>query len=223
MSDFVYLSFPRYTIEEKLQAWARKRETPGEWSGGTDAPRLLTRDELEGQGMEAWCTADQFEGAQEVQGVGRRLLEKMGWQEGQALGKLGVGDVEPLVIDFKLDRRGLNAIDEVHKGQKAKLQLRESSQPLHILSGKHSVSAINEVCQKRRWPLPTWTTLESGEKWRMAIRVCEETYTPATLSSTKKTAKMAAARIALIEMGLLASDAPLTAEEIDPDGQNIDF
>ena len=30
-----------YTIEEKLQAWARKRETPGEWNGGTDAPRGL--------------------------------------------------------------------------------------------------------------------------------------------------------------------------------------
>ena len=147
----------------------------------------------------------------------------MGWQEGQALGKLGVGDVEPLVIDFKLDRRGLNAIDEVHKGQKAKLELRDSSQPLHILSGKHSVSAINEVCQKRRWPLPTWTTLESGDKWRMAIRVCEETYTPTTYSSTKKTAKMAAARVALIEMGLLAADAPLSLDEIDPDSKDIDF
>lgn len=201
-----------YTIEEKLQAWARKRDAPGEWSGGTDAPRLLTRDELEGQGKEAWATADMFEGAQEVQGVGRRLLEKMGWSDGQALGKLGVGDVEPLVIDFKLDRRGLNAIDEVHKGQKAKLELRASTQPLNILSGKHPVSAINEVCQKRRWPLPTWTTIESGHRWKMAIRVCEETYTPETFASTKKTAKMAAARVALIEMGLIPADTPVGQE-----------
>jgi len=201
-----------YTIEEKLQAWARKRDAPGEWSGGTDAPRLLTRDELEGQGKEAWATADMFEGAQEVQGVGRRLLEKMGWSDGQALGKLGVGDVEPLVIDFKLDRRGLNAIDEVHKGQKAKLELRASTQPLNILSGKHPVSAINEVCQKRRWPLPTWTTIESGHRWKMAIRVCEETYTPETFASTKKTAKMAAARVSLIEMGLIPADTPVGME-----------
>lgn len=34
---------------------------------------------------------------------------------------------------------------------------------------------------------------------------------------------MAAARIALIEMGLLAADAPLTAEEIDPGANDIDF
>lgn len=201
-----------YTIEEKLQSWARKRETPGEWQGGTDAPRLLNRDELEGQGNEAWATVDQFEGAAEVQGVGRRLLEKMGWADGQALGKLGVGDVEPLVIDFKLDRRGLNAIDEVHKGQKAKLELRASTQPLNVLSGKHPVSAINEVCQKRRWPLPTWTTIESGHRWKMSIRVCEESYTPETFSSTKKTAKMAAARIALIEMGLIPPDTPMGME-----------
>lgn len=211
-----------YTIEEKLQAWARKRDAPGEWSGGTDAPRLLTRDELEGQGKEAWATADMFEGAQEVQGVGRRLLEKMGWSDGQALGKLGVGDVEPLVIDFKLDRRGLNAIDEVHKGQKAKLELRASTQPLNILSGKHPVSAINEVCQKRRWPLPTWTTIESGHRWKMAIRVCEETYTPETFASTKKTAKMAAARVALIEMGLIPQDTPvgMEADAIDLTGDD---
>jgi len=210
-----------YTIEEKLQQWARKRDVPGEWTGGTDAPRLLTRDELEGQGYEAWATADQFDNAKEVTGVGRRLLEKMGWSDGQALGKLGVGDVEPLVIDFKLDRRGLNAIDEIHKGQKAKLELRSSTQPLNILSGKHPVSAINEVCQKRRWPLPTWTTIESGYRWKMAIRVCEESYQPDTFSSTKKTAKMAAARKSLIEMGLLAEDAPLCAEEIDPGAESV--
>ena len=34
------------------------------------------------------------------------LLQKMGWREGEGLGKLGMGDLEPLKLDIKVDRRG---------------------------------------------------------------------------------------------------------------------
>ena len=34
------------------------------------------------------------------------LLQKMGWREGEGLGKLGMGDLEPLKLDVKIDRRG---------------------------------------------------------------------------------------------------------------------
>ena len=39
-------------------------------------------------------------------GIGMALLQKMGWREGEGLGKLGMGDLEPLKLDFKIDRRG---------------------------------------------------------------------------------------------------------------------
>jgi len=35
-----------------------------------------------------------------------KMLKKMGWQEGQPLGKKGEGHVEPIALDVKVDRSG---------------------------------------------------------------------------------------------------------------------
>ena len=40
-------------------------------------------------------------------GFGKRLLKKMGWQEGEGLGKHREGTIEPIRVDIKVDRRGL--------------------------------------------------------------------------------------------------------------------
>ena len=34
------------------------------------------------------------------------LLQKMGWKEGEGLGKDKMGELEPLKLDIKIDRRG---------------------------------------------------------------------------------------------------------------------
>lgn len=50
---------------------------------------------------------DQFVRAAPVQsGIGMALLQKMGWKQGEGLGKNNEGSVEPLALDFKMDRRG---------------------------------------------------------------------------------------------------------------------
>lgn len=50
---------------------------------------------------------DIFKRATELNsGVGMRLLQKMGWQPGEGLGKDKAGSIEPLSIDIKSDRRG---------------------------------------------------------------------------------------------------------------------
>lgn len=41
------------------------------------------------------------------------LLQKMGWNPGEALGKDKTGSLEPLLLDVKLDRKGLIAEEEV--------------------------------------------------------------------------------------------------------------
>ena len=41
------------------------------------------------------------------------LLQKMGWREGEGLGKLGMGDLEPLKVDFKIDRRGTQQLAKI--------------------------------------------------------------------------------------------------------------
>ena len=39
-------------------------------------------------------------------GFGMKMLKKMGWQEGQPIGKQGEGHVEPICVDVKMDRTG---------------------------------------------------------------------------------------------------------------------
>ena len=39
-------------------------------------------------------------------GFGMKMLKKMGWQEGQPLGKMGEGHVEPIAVQVKVNRSG---------------------------------------------------------------------------------------------------------------------
>lgn len=40
-------------------------------------------------------------------GIGMYLLQKMGWKQGEGLGKHNEGSKEPLQLDFKIDRKGI--------------------------------------------------------------------------------------------------------------------
>jgi hypothetical protein len=78
----------------------------GKFTGQTDA-RLLTPEELEGN-YSAWTRKDILTNATPItQGIGKRLLERMGWREGQGLGKNREGQLEPIKIDIKNNRKGL--------------------------------------------------------------------------------------------------------------------
>lgn len=41
-----------------------------------------------------------------IGGFGLKMLKKMGWKEGQALGTKGQGVLEPITLDIKTDRSG---------------------------------------------------------------------------------------------------------------------
>lgn len=57
---------------------------------------------------------DQFSSAAPVAGgVGMRLLQKMGWQPGEGLGRNKEGTLEPLALDIKTDKRGLLSKEEM--------------------------------------------------------------------------------------------------------------
>ena len=45
-------------------------------------------------------------------GVGELLLKKMGWRPGQGLGKNQDGSLTPLLLDVKMDKKGLVSEDE---------------------------------------------------------------------------------------------------------------
>ena len=67
-------------------------------------------------GNPAWAKKEQFHVARKVEGLGKKLLEKMGWKEGMGLGKNAQGNAEPLVLDFKINREGLSSTEEGTNG-----------------------------------------------------------------------------------------------------------
>lgn len=49
------------------------------------------------------------------------MLEKMGWRPGEGLGKDATGNLEPLMLDVKSDRKGLIAEEEMSIKQRNKI------------------------------------------------------------------------------------------------------
>lgn len=45
--------------------------------------------------------------------MGMHLLQKMGWKPGEGLGKEKNGSLQPLLLEVKLDKKGLVAEEEV--------------------------------------------------------------------------------------------------------------
>ena len=85
------------------------------------------------------------------------MLKKMGWSEGEGLGKDRTGEVDPLTLDIKMDKKGLMAAEEFmlrnKRGKGGVLTLTGCKD----LSDKHPVSALMELATKRHWGPPNFT------------------------------------------------------------------
>lgn len=46
--------------------------------------------------------------------MGMHLLQKMGWKPGEGLGKEKNGSLQPLLLEVKLDKKGLVSEEEVN-------------------------------------------------------------------------------------------------------------
>jgi len=95
-----------------MSAWAASKFTPGQFLGSTDV-KVLSVKELS-SGSQAWAKKNQLIDTRPVSsGMGMQLLKKMGWTPGEGLGKESNGSLEPLLLELKLDKRGLEANEEV--------------------------------------------------------------------------------------------------------------
>lgn len=94
-------------------------------------------------------------------GFGEFMLKKMGWNQGEGLGKNKSGDVDPLTLDIKLDKKGLVAAEEAPWSKNRKQQVLTLT-GCKDLSAKHPVSALNELCTRRRWGPPNFTQVSQA-------------------------------------------------------------
>ncbi|XP_070606472.1 protein SON [Erythrolamprus reginae] len=191
--------------QERIDAWAELNSIPGHFTGSTGA-QVLTSEQLSNSGPQAWVKKDQFLRAAPVRGgMGAQLMRKMGWREGEGLGKNKEGNKEPILVDFKTDRKGLVAVGE--KTQKRHGPFSTGKD----LSGKHPVSALLEVCNKRRWSPPVFVLVndnrpEYRKHFLFKVMVNGVEHKPSFVSPNKKHAKATAATVALQALGLVPKE-----------------
>ncbi|CAK1555425.1 unnamed protein product [Leptosia nina] len=174
----------------------------GQFTGSTGA-NILTPREL-ASGSQAWAKKDQLVRAAPVEGgMGMHLLQKMGWCPGQGLGKEGTGTLQPLLLEVKLDTRGLQAKEEMKQNRLG----RRGPAPL-IAGGKHPVSLLGEYCSKQKLGPPEYNLcFECGpdhkKNFLFRVKVAGVEYQPAVASANKKQAKADAAQLALQKLGIV--------------------
>jgi len=131
-------------------------------------------------------------------GVGKKLLQRMGWRPGQSLGKNGDGLTNPLRMEMKLDRRGLMTDEDKQVSRKEKEVL---------VNGKHPVGYVNELCDRRRWKYPEFTCIELGPQhnkrfmWKATLNDVE--YSLSVPSANKKAGKAQVCVVILQALGLV--------------------
>ncbi|KAL0830404.1 hypothetical protein ABMA28_002583 [Loxostege sticticalis] len=185
----------------------------GQFTGSTGA-QILTPREL-ASGTQAWAKKDQLVRAAPVEGgMGMHLLQKMGWTPGRGLGKEGTGTLQPLLLEVKLDTKGLQAKEEVSSRNNRGKQVqrhggrgRGGPAPL-VAGGKHPVSLLGEYCSKQKLGPPEYNLcFECGpdhkKNFLFKVKVAGTEYQPAVASANKKQAKADAAQLALQKLGIL--------------------
>ncbi|XP_055888930.1 protein SON-like [Biomphalaria glabrata] len=200
-----------HKVQEQASKWAISKHLPGQFMGSTGA-HVLSQEELIGdKKRQAWARKTQLMHAAPVTGgIGMFLLQKMGWKQGEGLGKNNEGNKEPLLLDIKIDRKGLTAAAENPKQQKVQMSHAARAKDL---SNKHPVSALMELCNRRRWGPPIFTVVEESgpdhkKTFLFKVKINNVEYQPASASLNKKTAKAQCATVCLQEMGLLPRDPP---------------
>ncbi|KOB75899.1 Protein SON [Operophtera brumata] len=183
--DELRLQFP-------VSSGCQHRENASEWFGwskdrhlgqftGTTGAQILTPREL-ASGTQAWAKKDQLTRAAPVAGgMGMHLLQKMGWTPGRGLGKEGTGALQPLLLEVKLDTKGLQAKEEIpqrynNKGQKV---------------GPPEYNLCFECGPDHK------------KNFLFKVKVGGTEYQPAVASQNKKQAKADAAQLALQKLGIL--------------------
>jgi len=197
--------------EQAHEQMSKAQQQLAQWNGGgaPEETKVMPMSWADlNSGNPAWAKKDQFHVARKVEGLGKKLLEKMGWSEGMGLGKNAQGNAEPLVLDFKINREGLSSTNESSDGPSFMGRKGFAGGIVKDLSGKHPVSALMEVCSKRRWGQPEFTLLTdpgagNNRSYLYKVRVYDTEYQPACPSLNKKTAKAASATVALQALGLV--------------------
>lgn len=134
-------------ISPQMSQWAQSKYTPGQFLGTTEV-RVLTTKEL-AAGSQAWARKNQLIDSKPVtSGMGMHLLKKMGWTPGEGLGKESNGSLMPLLLELKLDKRGLESNEEVSKVDESLKEISANSPRFSVKRIKIKTAAVQRRAGK---------------------------------------------------------------------------
>ena len=87
-----------------MQQWSSSGSKMGQYTGNVTLTPIAAKEQT--AGIQAWVKRDMFQNLKPVgDGFGAKMLRKLGWKDGEPLGKSGIGCVEPVADEVKLDRK----------------------------------------------------------------------------------------------------------------------
>lgn len=206
-----------HSAQKEMASWASSKYLPGQFTGSTGA-NILSARELT-KGCQAWARKDQLTSTVPVTGgMGMHLLKKMGWKPGEGLGREKTGSLQPLLLDVKLDKRGLVADEETSSGNRQQTD-NVPKRKKHVgcdlgavklvNDNKHPVCLLNELASKRKWTPPMYELVlaegpSHNKVFVFTVNVNGQIFNPGTGGNTKKEAKMLTAKYCLQQMGILS-------------------
>uniref|UniRef100_UPI00398F3022 protein SON isoform X3 n=1 Tax=Pristiophorus japonicus TaxID=55135 RepID=UPI00398F3022 len=165
--------------QEQIEVWAQSNSLPGQFTGSTGA-QVLTYEELTNSGPQAWIRKFMFSGVSSSQTRDAVVQRESNWSPNQNCRYksrtepwatlAGVCIILCMVASFfcevpgKTGEEGNGSL--VAEGEKT--QKKSGNLPImKDLSGKHPVSALMEICNKRKWPPPDFLMVhDSGPDHR---------------------------------------------------------
>ncbi|XP_016950384.2 protein Son [Drosophila biarmipes] len=171
-----------YNAQRNMSSWANSKHLPGQFTGSTGA-QVMKAHELS-SGPQLWVRKDQLTSTKPVTGgMGMALLQKMGWKPGEGLGRCKTGSLQPLLLDVKLDKRGLVSREDLKpppsRQSAAQRRNKNASGPVGgggppgtgavgggppvtgaaaplVTQDKHPVCVLNELTSKNKWTPPQY-------------------------------------------------------------------
>jgi len=182
----------------------------GKTKGGTLEPIKFSEIKTDRRGLDSSARVNDHEKDLVVRGEEEEVEEEeMTWSKIKAQKEVDRSDPKAVFSEMKSKSfwswhdTGMKGPENVHQRLRLQKRMVKDKAPLDVV-GKHPVSALVELCQRRGWNPPAYVTEPStGAGFLLKVEVQGKCYTPASSSDTKKSAKAVAAQLCLEELGLL--------------------
>lgn len=169
------------------------------------------------RGYQPWVKRDSLKRPTPyVSARGMNMMQKMGWNPGQGLGRSENGALEPSFPEIKMNKRGLDVSQKQLKvpfSMKAGRGGRKQSTGTIklVTEGKNPVSILEEYCSKRKLVAPKYEAIVDegpvhAKNFVFKVTVDGKHYSAEKGSNVKKTARLEAAKKCLIELAILPKE-----------------